>query len=238
MLGGVVIALTGFLGGASGFGQALTAAPLLLLLGFPLGFVVTANLAITAVTRLSQTVRFRGDVSARRAGLLVVGSIPGLYLGVLVLTGVDESAIKLVAGVVVMVASALMLRSAPAPASGSSRGVTFLSGFGGGFLASTTSLNGVAAVLLLARERLAPVSFMADLSFYYVVSSVLGLALLAFTGALSLPALFPAVAVWLPGSLAGNYLGASLGSRLPERLFRRLTLGLAFLAGALTAVSA
>jgi len=64
------------------------------------------------------------------------------------------------------------------------------------------------------------------------------LALLAFTGALSLPALFPAVAVWLPGSLAGNYLGASLGSRLPERLFRRLTLGLAFLAGALTAVSA
>ena len=237
MLGGVVIALTGFLGGASGFGQALTAAPLLLLLGFPLGFVVTANLAITAVTRLSQTVRFRGDVSARRAGLLVVGSIPGLYLGVLVLTGVDESAIKLVAGVVVMVASALMLRSAPAPASGSSRGVTFLSGFGGGFLASTTSLN-VAPVLLLARERLAPVSFMADLSFYYVVSSVLGLALLAFTGALSLPALFPAVAVWLPGSLAGNYLGASLGSRLPERLFRRLTLGLAFLAGALTAVSA
>ena len=234
-----MIALTGFLGGASGFGQALTAAPLLLLLGFPLGFVVTANLAITAVTRLSQTVRFRSDVSARRAGVLVVGSVPGLYLGVLVLTGVDESPIKLVAGVVVMVAAALMLRAAPpAPTSGSSGTVTFFSGLGGGFLASTTSLNGVVPVLLLARERAAPVGFMADLSFYYVVSSVLGLALLAVTGALSLPALFPAVALWLPGSLAGNYLGASLGSRLPERLFQRLTLWLAFLAGALTALSA
>ena len=232
-----MIALTGFLGGASGFGQSLVAAPLLLLLGLPLGFVVTANLAITAVTRLSQTVRFRGHVSGRRAGLLVLGSVPGLYLGVLVLTGVDESAIKVVAGVVVMVASALMLGSAPPPTSESSGAVTLLSGLGGGFLASTTSLNGVVPVLLLARERLAPVSFMADLSFYYVVSSLLGLALLALTGALAVTAL-PAVALWLPGSLAANHLGASLGSRLPEQLFQRLPLGLAFLAGALTAVSA
>ena len=177
-------------------------------------------------------------MSRRRAGLLIAGSIPGLYLGVLVLTGVDESPIKLVAGVVVMIAAALMLRSAPEPKGGSRRGATFLSGLGGGFLASTTSLNGVVPVLLLARERAAPVGFMADLSLYYVVSSVLGLALLAVTGALSFPALFPAVALWLPGSLAGNYLGASLGSRLPELLFQRLTLGLAFMAGALTVVSA
>ena len=234
-----MIALTGLLGGASGFGQSLTAAPLLLLLGFPLGFVVTTNLAITMLTRLSQTVRFRRQVSGRRAGPLVLGSIPGLYVGARVLTGVDESAIKLVAGVVVMVASALMLRSAPPPAtSGLGRGATLASGFGGGLLASTTSLNGIVPVLMLARERVAPAAVMADLSFYYVVSSAIGLVLLAVTGALSMPALFPAVALWLPGSLAANYLGASLGSRLPERLFQRLTLGLAFLAGALTAVSA
>lgn len=57
-----------------------------------------------------------------------------------------------------------MLRSSPPPSSVSSRAATSASGLGGGFLASTTSLNGVVPVLLLARERVAPGSFMADLS--------------------------------------------------------------------------
>ena len=40
-----------FLGGVTGFGYSLVATPLLLLLGFPLPFAVTVNLALAFVTR-------------------------------------------------------------------------------------------------------------------------------------------------------------------------------------------
>jgi len=44
--------------------------------------------------------------------------------------------------------------------------------------------------------------------------------------------------LWLPGSLAGNWAGTSLGPRLPEAAFRRITLAIVFLAGAVTALTA
>lgn len=239
LLGGAIIALTGFLGGVSGFGQALVAAPLLLLAGLPLAFVVTATLAITALTRVSQAARFRRHISRGRVLMLVGGSVPGLYLGARVLARVDEGTVKLGAGLVVMAAAGLMLRRASRPFPASARpGATLFAGLGGGFLSSSTGLNGVVPVLLLAAERAAPLAFMADLSLYYVVSSVLALGALAWEGALVEEALYPAVALWLPGSLAGNFLGASLAGRLPAALFRRLTLGLALAAGALTAAGA
>jgi uncharacterized membrane protein YfcA len=45
------------------------------------------------------------------------------------------------------------------------------------------------------------------------------------------------VLLWLPGALAGNLLGTVVGPRLPERLFRRLSLAVLFVAGAVTAAS-
>ena len=93
-------------------------------------------------------------------------------------------------------------------------------------------------LLLLARDRAAPLSFIADLAIYFVVSNAIALSLLAAHGAVSHRALFPAALLWLPGSIAGNFIGATLGPRLPERLFRRLTLAIVFVAGAVTALTA
>ena len=238
LIGAAVLALAAFLGGATGFGQALTAAPVLLAIGVPLAFVVTANLSITLLARLSQSYRFRRHASRRRAAVLAFGSVPGVYLGAQVMAAVDESRLKLVTGLIVMAVAAVMLRRAGAAATTRPLpGGNVISGFAGGFLASTTSLNGVAPVLLLARERAEPLSFMADLAIYYVVSSGLALAMLVVEGTLVLDA-FAAVALWLPGALLGNLLGTSFASRLPGEVFRRVTLFVAFGAGALTALAA
>ena len=87
-----------FLGGVTGFGYSLVATPLLLLLGFPLPFVVTANLALAFVTRIAVAYRFRSDLNRRRVAGLIAGSVPGLWLGVEVLKAVPEATIKLVRG--------------------------------------------------------------------------------------------------------------------------------------------
>ena len=94
LAGGVVVLAASFLGGVTGFGYSLVATPLLLVLGFPLPFVVTANLALACVTRISVAYRFRSDARPGRAAGLIAGSVPGLWLGAVVLTTVDVSTIR------------------------------------------------------------------------------------------------------------------------------------------------
>jgi uncharacterized membrane protein YfcA len=238
LAGGLVVLAASFLGGVTGFGYTLVATPLLLLLGHSLPFVVTANLALACITRISVAYRFREDANPRRAAGLVAGSVPGLWLGVLVLTTVDESTIKLGAGIVVMVAAVLLYRALSAPPPRPLPGAPFAAGLAGGFLGTATSLNGVAPVLLLARDKAAPRSVMADLAIYFVASTSIGLLILLMQDAIVEDALYPAFALWLPGSLLGNWAGTTLGPRLPETVFRRITLAVVFAAGAVTVATA
>src|SRR5919202_6661226 len=237
--GAVSVAVASFLGGVTGFGYSLVATPLLLLIGYELPFVVTVNLSLAFVTRISVAVRFRHSMWPRRVAMLIGGAVPGLWLGVLVLGAVDADTIKIAAGLVTMVAAALLARSVNAPPPRRQLpGAAVVAGFLGGFLGASTSLNGVAPVLLLARDKAAPRSFLADLAMYFVGANAIGLAILAARHTLRTDALSPAFLVWLPGSLLGNWLGTTLGPRLPEAGFRRLTLVVVFVAGGVTAVTA
>jgi uncharacterized protein len=238
LAGALVVAAAAFLGGVTGFGYSLVATPLLLLLGFDLAFVVTANLAVACVTRISVAYRFRSDVRPGRAAGLIAGSVPGLWLGAVVLTTVDASTIKLGAGVVVMAAAVLLWRAVKAPPPREVPGAPVAAGFAGGFLGAATSLNGVAPVLLLARDKAAPRSVLADLAIYFVASNAIGLAILLVEGGLETDALYPAFFLWLPPSLLGNWAGIKIGPSLPETAFRRLTLAIVFAAGAVTAATA
>ncbi len=234
--GGLIVFGASFLGGVSGFGYSLVATPLLLLVGFSLPFVVTANLSLALITRLPVAVRFRREIVAARVGRLVAGSVPGLWLGTQLLTRVPETTIRVVAGVVVMVAAALLARAESAPPPRPMPGAPLAAGFAGGLLGAATSLNGVAPVLLLARDGAAPRAFLANLALFFVASNAIALVLLLVEGALAEEAL-SAFALWLPGSLAGNAIGVALGPRLPEHAFRRLTLAVVFAAGAVTVVA-
>jgi uncharacterized membrane protein YfcA len=236
--GGLIVAAAAFLGGVTGFGYSLVATPLLLLTGYSLPFVVTVNLSLACITRLSVAYRFREYANPRRAAGLIAGCVPGLWLGVLVLTTVDEWKIKLGAGLVAMIAAVLLYRAVSAPPPRPLRGASLVAGLLGGFLGTATSLNGVAPVLLLARDKASPRSVMADLALYFVASTSIGLAILLVHGALAEDALFPAFVLWLPGSLVGNWAGTTIGPRLPETAFRRITLAVVFLAGAVTVVTA
>src|ERR671919_1657879 len=238
LAGGLVVLAASFLGGVTGFGYSLVATPLLLLLGFPLPFVVTANLALACVTRISVAYRFRSDARRSSAGGLIAGSIPGLWLGAVVLTTVDDATIKLAAGLVVMAAAVLLWRAVTKPPPRQLPGAPVAAGFAGGFLGAATSLNGVAPVLLLARDKAEPRSVLADLALYFVASNAIGLAILLVVGGLESDALWPAFVLWLPGSLLANWVGTLLGPSLPETAFRRLTLAIVFAAGAVTALTA
>ena len=137
-----------------------------------------------------------------------------------------------------MCAAVLLWRSVSAPPPRPLPGAPLAAGFAGGFLGASTSLNGIAPVLLLARDKAAPRSFLADLALYFVAANSIGLLILLAHDAIVEEALFPAFPLWLPASLAGNWVGTMVGPRLPEAAFRRITLAMVFFAGALTALAA
>jgi len=85
LAGAAIVFCASFLGGVTGFGYSFVATPLLLLLGLSLPFVVTANLALAFLTRMSVAYRLRAEIWRARVAWLVAGSVPGLWLGAEVL---------------------------------------------------------------------------------------------------------------------------------------------------------
>jgi uncharacterized membrane protein YfcA len=239
--GGVVVFLASVLGGVTGFGFALVCTPLLLLTGFPLADVVVVNLTISGVARVFAVVRLRHSVNRRRAGWLVMGCVPGLFLGLLLRDAVDDDVLKVVAGTVAVAVAAYLLVRPPAPAMPGAgpppRLQSGAAGLLGGFLGMTTSVNGPPPVILLARQRAEPREFIADMAVYLICCNGMALALISVSGGMDLDRLGPLLAWWLPGALLGNTLGITYGSRLPTDLFRVLTLTLVMITGLATVVT-
>jgi hypothetical protein len=237
VLGGALAALAAFLAGASGFGLGILATPLLLLIGFSLPFVVTANLLISLATRISVVWRTRRWITWRRAAALVGGAVPGLWVGSVALASVDRRDLRIAVGIIVAVAALGLVSSSEQQSKPRLRGLNVIAGFLGGTLGTTTSLMGVPPALLLARRRVAQRAFFADLAVYFVAASAVGLVILAARGQFSGSGA-RAFLWWLPGVLVANMLGLFVGLRLPEVVFRRATLAFALVAGVVTAASA
>jgi uncharacterized membrane protein YfcA len=163
-------------------------------------------------------------------------SVPGAIAGAWTLGAVDERLLQIAAGVLVMTA-ALVLARGRGPAA-PLRGGPALAGVVGGFLGTTTSLSGVAPALLQAREHVTPRRAIANMATYSVAVSLLVLATLAAHGSLVVEALAPASLVWLAPALAGTWAGTALGTRLPTTVFRRLTLAVVLVCGAVSVLSA
>lgn len=225
------------LAGTSGFGFGLLATPALLLTGFSLPFVVTVNLLISFATRISVAYRLRSSIDGRRVALLLAGAVPGLWIGARTIAAVDEHALKLAVGLLVMAAAAALAYGDRHPPREHGAAAPVAAGFLGGMLGTTTSLIGVPPALMLTRRRAGPASFFADLAVYFIAASALGLAVLALGGHFDGGAA-RAFVYWLPGVLAANVVGTTLGLRVPARAFRWLTLGLAFVAGVVTVATA
>ena len=238
LAGAVVVFLASVLAGGTGFGYSLVCAPLLLLAGFPLADVVVVNLTVGVVTRIGAVLRLRHSVDRRRSTALVVGCVPGLLLGYVVLDAVDDDVLKVTAGGVAVVAAAFLLLRRPAPEQAgppsASRLAPGIAGVLGGFLGITTSMNGPPPVILLSHRNVPPREFIADMAVYLLVCNALALALIGLAGGLSLERVGLLLACWLPGAVLGNHLGVTYGSRLPLRPFRLLTLGLVMVTGLAT----
>ena len=239
VLGCVCVAFASLVGGATGFGTALVATPLMLLVGLSVPEVVFVSLVVGLVTRCAVTFRLRAHIVWSRVGLFALGSIPGAWGGAVVLHLLPMHILKVAAGVLAVLCGISMVavpnRGEPRPPSRAAQAAT---GAVGGFLSTTTSLNGPPPALLLTRARVPPLVFIADLAGYFTVVSAMSLIILGVRGQIPHSILWPALPIFVAAGLLGNGGGLWIAHRLPAHAFRSGVIVLVIVAGAVTALSA
>lgn len=225
------------IGGATGFGTALIATPLMLLAGIDVTDIVVVNLVVGLVTRVSVTFQLRSHIDWRRVALLGAASLPGAWLGVLTVNMLPGQYLKPAAGVLTVLCGLVMALPSSKDPPPPSRTANLAVGAIGGYFSTTTSLNGPPVVLLLSRAQLPPMSFIGDLAGYFVVTNTLSLSLLwAYTDVQPM-SIWPMIAGCIVIALLGNYFGMWIARRLPVKAFRSGVIALVIAAGVLTIVS-
>ncbi len=228
LFGGIVAA-------TAGFGFSLVAAPPLLLLYEPAQ--VTAMLLILALaTRWMLLTDTWRTVNARTIGAMLPTAWLGIGIGILIVRTVDPDYIKLLASLVVIVASLLLMRGwrprqAQAPAAGPFAGLL------SGILSPTTGMDGTPVVFLLSSRDYGIAAFRSTITVYYYLIIPVSILALAQQGFLGRDDVLRSLAV-VPPVVIGTMLGQRLVRRLSVERFRSIVFALLLVSGLVGATAA
>jgi uncharacterized protein len=203
---------------AVGFGFALLAVPLV-------AFVVPTKSAVVivfltgAVTSVWMACRLVHHVEWQTTRRLAAGAVVGAPVGVVILSLVSATTLRLVLGVTTSVAALWIIgssRRAGARPVRHKRPVTFGLGVASGVLNTALATSGPPLVYELRRTGFHGDRFRATISAVFVISNLIGLPLLALAGlitadeaALAAIAIIPCVAGFLAGGRLARQLSPS-----------------------------
>ena len=203
-----------------GFGEALIAVPLLALrmpiqVAAPLAVLVSITIAAII---LAQDFR---HIHARSAGWLVAGTLPGIPLGLWLLTAVDGHVVKALLAVVIGAFSVYSLvRRAPMKLERDRLPWLLGCGLCAGVLGGAYGMNGPPLVVYGALRGWSPAQFRATLQAYFLPASVLGMVGYGMAGLWSREVNHDFVRT-LPVILVGVVAGRVIHRRMEGRSFTR-----------------
>lgn len=211
-----VIFLATLIRSAFGFGEALISVPLLALMipvdvAVPLAALVSITVAAIVVAQDWQRVHLRS------ASWLVGATLPGLPLGLLLLTAVAEGIVKAILALIIISFSVYCLMRRGRLELKDDR-FAWLFGFASGVLGGAYGMNGPPLVVFGTLRRWSPEHFRATLQGYFLPASTLGM-LGYWLAGLWVPAVTRYYLLSLLPALGAIALGRSINRRLSERSF-------------------
>jgi uncharacterized membrane protein YfcA len=163
---------------------------------------------------------------------VILGMIPGLFLGVRVLLRIDANVAEIIAGLVIMGVGGVTLLTPKLQLQSRlvlPAGITF--GFFGGILGGIAAMAGPLVFVFLLAKGLRGRAFTKQASLYLVVSAGLLAILLATSPQFSWLDVSISAAAMLPVAL-GMYVGQHMRDRIAPETFKRLVLIAVIAAGA------
>ena len=197
-----VVTLAACLQGCIGFGMALIAAPVLVLIEPALVPAPLMASGLVLVSLLAARDRAHADFHALRWAIL--GNVGGAAVAAWLLTLLDASGFSILFGLLVLIGVALSAWGARVRVTRSS---TLAAGMLGGFMGTTTAIGGPPVALVY--QHSGAQQFRGTLSAYFVVSSCVGLTALATVGRFGRAEMELALLL-IPGQLLGFLLSSWL----------------------------
>jgi uncharacterized membrane protein YfcA len=217
-----VVTLAACIQGAIGFGMALVAAPILVLIDPALvpGPLMASGLVLVMLV----AARDRAHADFQTVRWAMLGNLGGAVVGASVLSLLDANGFAILFGLLVLLGVTLS-------ALGLHVRVTWRSTLGagllGGFMSTTSAIGGPPVALVYQHSPAA--RFRGTLSVYFILSSSVGLTALASVGRFGRAEMEFALLL-IPGQILGFLLSFWLVRALPDASIRSFVLGLSVVA--------
>jgi uncharacterized membrane protein YfcA len=205
---------------AFGFGEGLIAVPLL-------AFFIPLRVAAPVVVLVSITIA--GMVVAQdwkkihlgASGWLVLFTLPGIPLGLLLLTSSHQRMVKAGLAVIIMAFSGYsLIGRAPLELRRDSRGWLFVCGLCAGVLGGAYGMNGPPLAIYGSMRRWSAQQFRATLQAYFLPASIMGAAGYWLAG-LWVPAVTHYFLLSLPVMVPAVFLGRAINHRMSGEAFMK-----------------
>jgi uncharacterized protein len=215
------VLLGGFLQGCIGFGIAMAAVPLMLLV-MPAMDVVPLIAWISLANTSTMTWVLRRQVRPRMVLPLAAGCLIGVPIGVQILDAFDGPGLKAAIGALLVALSAVLFAGWSRPVRNEGAGLWSV-GLLSGMMSGSTGIGGPPVVLFLSNQDTPRDVFRANIIAYFLLLCLISITVFTLRGAYDRESA-GLLAVCIPAVLAGTWGGALLATRIPQELFRRITL--------------
>lgn len=211
-----IILLSALVQSSTGFGFAIVAIPLLLLLHDG-HYAVTLSIVLSLFSGLTTLPRVYKEADLGVLGKLIRGSLLGLPLGGLVFLLVDVGLLKLLVSMAILLFTIPLLFKIRLPlGQGGAIGIV------SGLLTSSVGMPGPPLVLFLNSRQMEKGAFRGTSIAYFCTVYPITLAIHLITGRVPLSLLLMALAM-IPAILIGQAMGSWIHNRISPAWFRRLT---------------
>lgn len=219
----------GVVGGATGIGTIMVAMPLMTAVLSPGDAVLVSCLTgLYGTVHLSYS--YRKSCCWREIRDLVVGAVPGCFLGALVLRVASMQTLQLM--VCAMLACFIAMQYFHKAASyrlPDSTLIGIAAGFACGFVSGSVAMVGAPLGIYVLMKHWSADRARGNMSVFYVFTSVASVLSQAFAGLYTMT-LFQVSLAGVAGCFLGQIAGVRLGRRINQQLFQRIVLGFLALA--------
>ena len=218
------------IGTLTGFGYALLATPLLVLV-LPPREVVPLVLLSSIVLLVLLAIESRREMDGRKISRWVLGALPGMLVGGHVLATVSDNTMKTVIGVITLCAAAVLSLRPGRPWQLEWPGALG-AGLLSGVLVGASGMSGPPVILFGLKQHWDYRVLRASLIGYFGIIHALAVLVLGRLGVGGVEDSFQVLSI-LPGVFLGFILGMKWRSRVNHTLFRSIALGLLCASGVL-----
>ncbi|MDR0513083.1 MAG: sulfite exporter TauE/SafE family protein [Treponema sp.] len=232
--GMVIVAVSGFVQGVTGFGLSIAAIPFLILL-FPLREIVPSIAVLAIITNCLVLIPARREVKFKKFRIMVLMSVLFTPLGILSLQHFNQYYLKLIFGVLITFFSLMLIFKKTFSMKNEKAGYT-ITGIISGVLNGSLSISGPPVVLLLSNQGIEKETFRANISLYFFILNVITIAIFLINGMLNM-VIFERLIFFMPALFVGALLGIKISKKVKNETFGKLVLVLLIFSGVWTTIS-